>query len=136
MVTRHMRNEGAPEQNIAKMTEIFCTELTHRITRLLAERVDTAAKVEESVKAVVAACVSLHSAELDEDIIGRIITSLHYLKGDTTRDATDSRQISADINTSPTSTQSFIMWSAVMKLSVPMPKQKLQQGELAYSTAM
>ncbi|KAF1358002.1 hypothetical protein EJ07DRAFT_180179 [Lizonia empirigonia] len=76
VVTQHMRNEGAPEENILKMTDIFRSEMIHRVTWMLAEYLDTPPKVEASVKSIVAASASLHGAKIGEDVLGHVLQSL------------------------------------------------------------
>lgn len=80
VVTQHMRNEHAPEQNIIKMTEIFRSEMVHRLTWMLAEYLDTPVKVEASAKVIMAASASLHGEKIGEDVLGHVITSLHKLR--------------------------------------------------------
>lgn len=80
VVTQHMRNEGAPEENILKMTDIFRSEMIHRVTWMLAEYLDTPPKVEASVKSIVAASASLHGAKIGEDVLGDVLQSLRMLR--------------------------------------------------------
>lgn len=80
VITQHMRNEHAPEQNIDKMAQIFRSEMIHRVTWMLAEHLDSPIKVESSVKAIMAASASLHGASIGEDVLSDIIASLSKLK--------------------------------------------------------
>ena len=104
VVTQHMRNEGAPERNIAKMTEIFRSEMFHRVNWMLAEYLDTPAKVEASVKAVIAASASLHGAKIGDDILGHIIASLQGLREEMPYLSTERLADSTDIETMMSST--------------------------------
>lgn len=81
MITRHMRNEGAPEQNIAKMIDVFQSELTSHISKMWAVRLDTAEKVEASVKAMVAAIASLHGT--GKEVLDQVIVGLQRMKAET-----------------------------------------------------
>ncbi|KAF3005827.1 hypothetical protein E8E13_008316 [Curvularia kusanoi] len=80
VVTQHMRNEGAPDQNIVRMTDIFRSEMIHRVNWMLAEYLDTPEKVEASVKAIIAASASLHGARIGDDILGHVLASLQSLR--------------------------------------------------------
>ncbi|KAJ8108005.1 hypothetical protein OPT61_g8476 [Boeremia exigua] len=71
VVTQHMRNEGAPEHNIAHMTKIFQSEMIQRVTSMLATYVDTQAGANPLTKAVMAAS-NIHRAEVDEDVLNDI----------------------------------------------------------------
>jgi hypothetical protein len=104
VVTQHMRNEGAPEHNIAKMTEIFRSEMCHRVNWMLAEYLDTPPKVEASVKAVIAASASLHGAKIGDDILGHVITSLQSLRENIPHSSTEILAGSTDIETMTSST--------------------------------
>jgi len=75
VLERHMREEGAPEDNIKKMTEIFLAEMVHRTTWMLAEYLDTPEKVQTGVTAVIAASESLHG-DIGPDIRSTIAASL------------------------------------------------------------
>lgn len=104
VVTQHMRNESAPEHNIEKMTEIFRSEMSHRVNWMLAEYLDTPAKVEASVKAVIAASASLHGAKIGDDILGHIIASLQSLRENIPHSSTEMLAGSTDIKTMTSST--------------------------------
>jgi hypothetical protein len=104
VVTQHMRNEGAPEHNIAKMTEIFRSEMCHRVNWILAEYLDTPAKVEASVRAVIAASASLHGAKIGDDILGHIIDSLQGLRKHIPHSSTEMLADSTDIETGKSGT--------------------------------
>lgn len=67
VVTQHMQAQNAPEQNITKMTDVFRSEMIQRVTWMLAEYLDTPAKAEASVKAIVAANASLHGVKIGEE---------------------------------------------------------------------
>lgn len=105
VVTQHMRNEGAPEHNIAKMTEIFRSEVFHLVDWMLTEYLDTLAKVEVSVQAVIAASASLHGEKIGDDILGHIITSLQSLREDVPHLSTEKLADSTDMDTMTSSTR-------------------------------
>ncbi|KAG9197305.1 hypothetical protein G6514_001903 [Epicoccum nigrum] len=105
VVTQHMRNEGAPEHKIAKMTKIFWSEMFHRVNWMLAEYLDTPAKVEASVKAVIAASASLHDEKIADDILGHIITSLQSLREDIPHLSMEKLADSTDMDTMTSSTR-------------------------------
>ncbi|KAJ4346289.1 hypothetical protein N0V95_005499 [Ascochyta clinopodiicola] len=104
VVTQHMRNEDAPESNIAQMTEIFRSEMIHRVTWMLAEYLDTPNKVEASVKAIMAASASLHGARIGTDVLGDITTSLQRLREWAPDNSTEQLSNSTDMETLPFST--------------------------------
>ncbi|KAH6612727.1 hypothetical protein C7974DRAFT_84404 [Boeremia exigua] len=80
VVTQHMRDQDAPEQNIVKMADIFRAEMIHRVTWMLAEYLDSAGRVESSVKAIMAASASLHGAKIGEDVLSGVTESLSKLR--------------------------------------------------------
>ncbi|KAG9196260.1 hypothetical protein G6011_01381 [Alternaria panax] len=102
VLERHMREEKAPKENIQRMSEIFRTETTQRIACMLAEYLETPAKVEMMVRAAVAASAKLHGSDLGEDILGHMITSLLQLKAIASENSTgwlansDDMQVSID----------------------------------------
>ena len=104
VVTQHMRNESAPEHNIEKMTEIFRSEMSHRVNWMLAEYLDTPAKVEASVKTVIAASASLHGAKIGDDILGHVIASLQSLRENVPHSSTEMLADSTDIKAMTSST--------------------------------
>lgn len=80
VLEQHMREERAPQENIERMHEVFGAEMIHRVTWMLAEYLDTPAKVETGVQAVVAASASLHGDRLGHDILGDVTASLSRLR--------------------------------------------------------
>lgn len=99
VVTQHMRSEDAPEENITKMKEIFRSEMIHRVTWMLAEYLDTPAKVEASVKAIMAASASLHGAKIGEDVLGDVTMSLDALRENLPDNSTEQLANSTDMET-------------------------------------
>lgn len=71
-----MREENAPEENITKMIEIYHGEMIHRVTWMLAEYLNTPAKVEKGVASIITASSSLH-AEVSGDALGNVAPSLN-----------------------------------------------------------
>jgi hypothetical protein len=61
MIEQHMREEDAPPENIARMTELFHPELVDRMTTMLAEYLDTPAKVKNCIQSIVTATSNLHT---------------------------------------------------------------------------
>jgi hypothetical protein len=66
MVEQHMREEDAPPENIARMTELFHPELVERMTAMLAEYLDTPAKVKSCIQSIVTATSNLPT-EIGDD---------------------------------------------------------------------
>lgn len=99
VVTQHMRSEDAPEENITKMKEIFRSEMIHRVTWMLAEYLDTPAKVEASVKAIMAASASLHGVKIGEDVLGDVAMSLDALRENLPGNSTERLAYSTDMET-------------------------------------
>lgn len=60
VLEQHMREMKAPEENIGRISEIFRTEMTQRITFMLAEYLDMPAKFESITRALVVASAKLH----------------------------------------------------------------------------
>jgi hypothetical protein len=87
ILERHMCEEKAPEVNIRRMSEIFRTEMTERVACMLAEYLDTPAKVESTMQATLAASVKFHGDDLGEDILGHTITSLLQFKAKALKDS-------------------------------------------------
>lgn len=52
VIERHMREENAPEENIAKMTEIYRLEMIARVSWMLAGFLDTPEKVQRGIEAM------------------------------------------------------------------------------------
>lgn len=80
IVTQHMRDEEAAEDNIAKTAEILRSGIFHRVTWILAEYLDAPLKVGASIKAITAASASLHDDEIGEDVLVTMISSLQKLR--------------------------------------------------------
>lgn len=99
VVTQHMQNEGASQENIFKMTKIFLSEMIHRVTWMLAEYLDTPARVEASVKAVMAASASLHGGKIGEDVLGKVTASLDKLREQFPHNSTEGLANSTDVDT-------------------------------------
>jgi hypothetical protein len=99
IVTQHMRDEEAPEDNIIRTTDIFRSEMFHRVTCMLAEYLDTPGKVEASMKAIMAASASLHGAKVGEDVLGNVIASLQKLGEQLPDSSTEKLQDSIDMET-------------------------------------
>jgi hypothetical protein len=99
VVTRHMHSEKACEQNIAKMKDLFRSEIIHRVTWMLAEYLDAPSKVEASVKAIMAASASLHGDKIGEDVLGDITKSLCKLRKQFSGDSTRRLAINTDMET-------------------------------------
>ncbi|KAF1846032.1 uncharacterized protein K460DRAFT_119179 [Cucurbitaria berberidis CBS 394.84] len=88
VVYQHMQEENASEENIARMKDIFRSEMMHRITWMLAEYMDSPARVEAGVQSMIAASAKLHGDKLGNDVLGDIITSLHRLREHVPDDST------------------------------------------------
>lgn len=97
VVTQHMRNEDAPEPNIAKMTGVFRSEMIHRIVWMLAEYLDTPEKVEASVKAIMAASATLHGMKISEGVLDDVTSSLNNLRDQVPSGSTERLANSTDI---------------------------------------
>jgi hypothetical protein len=80
VVQQHMREQNAPKGNIEKMSEIFRSEMVHRLVWMLAEHLNDTSKVEAVVKSVTAASAALHSHNIGPDILNNVITSLQRLR--------------------------------------------------------
>ena len=81
VLEQHMREENAPTDNIERMTGIFQSEMIQHVTSILAEHLDTPAKVDSAVRAIVAGSAQLYGEQdLGEDILGHISDSLLRLK--------------------------------------------------------
>ncbi|KAI4915434.1 uncharacterized protein J4E92_009388 [Alternaria infectoria] len=76
VLEQHMREENAPEENIRRMTEMFRAEMTQRMVSMLADNLDTAAKVDSVLKAMLTASAKAHGDDLGEDILGYVTASL------------------------------------------------------------
>ncbi|KAI4944676.1 hypothetical protein J4E91_008681 [Alternaria rosae] len=80
VLEQHMREEKVPEQNIEMMSEIFRAEMEQRMASMLAEHLDTAAKVDSVLKIMLSASAKAHGNNLGDDILGYVIASLLKLK--------------------------------------------------------
>jgi hypothetical protein len=89
VLERHMREERAPEENIRRMSEIFRTQMSQRVACMLAEYLDTPARIESMMRATVATSARLHGDDLGEDILGYMITSLIQLKAKASGNSTE-----------------------------------------------
>ncbi|CAA9962237.1 hypothetical protein PTMSG1_05613 [Pyrenophora teres f. maculata] len=90
VLEQHMREEKAPTANIQRMTEVFQSEMVQRLISMLAEHLDTPAKIGLAVHAIVAATARLHGErKLGEDILGHVSTSFLQLKDRAPRDSTE-----------------------------------------------
>jgi hypothetical protein len=67
-----MRQEKTPEENIHRMCEIFRAEMAQRVAWMLAQYVDTPAKVVAAVRDTVVACARLHGETVGEDVLGDV----------------------------------------------------------------
>jgi hypothetical protein len=74
MVQKHMKEQKAPAENIAKMMEAFRPETMHRIIGMLAEYLDSPSKVRDCIQSIIAASSSLH-VEVRADQFEDILTS-------------------------------------------------------------
>jgi hypothetical protein len=80
VLQQHMREEKAPEENIQRMREAFCSEMAQRVTWMLAAYLDTPAKVKSAMRATIEASATLHGEALGDDILGEVTHSLLRLK--------------------------------------------------------
>lgn len=81
VLEQHMLEENAPTDNVRRMRGIFESEMIRRVTSILAEHLDTLAKVDSAVCAIVAGSAQLHGEQgLGEDILGHVSASLLRLK--------------------------------------------------------
>jgi hypothetical protein len=80
VVQQHMHEHNAPKENIEKMTEMFRSEMIHRLVWMLAEHLDDTSKIEAVVKSVTAASAALDSDKIGPDILNNVITSLQRLR--------------------------------------------------------
>jgi hypothetical protein len=71
-----MLQEKAPEENIQRMAEMLRTEMAQRVTWMLAEYLDTPAKVKSAMQATPAASASLHGEAIGDDVLGDVTNSL------------------------------------------------------------
>jgi len=124
VLERHMREEHAPEENIRRMSEIFRNEMIQRVTCLLAESLDTPAKVESMMRATIAASAKLHRDDLGEDILGHIITRLLQVKAKASENSTEWLASSDDVQGSAGSDGDLSTGSASDKESLPPEKKK------------
>ncbi|KAF1920267.1 hypothetical protein BDU57DRAFT_508461 [Ampelomyces quisqualis] len=86
LLEKHMQAEKAPPANIARMIEVYRAEMIHRASQMLAEYLDTPAKVQLAVESVIGASSSLYM-HLGGNIIQDIATGLeqtaHRQRADT-----------------------------------------------------
>lgn len=76
VLEQHMREEQAPEKNIRRMSEIFGNEMTKRMVSMIAENLDTAAKVDAVLKAILSTSTRAHGDKLGEDIVDYVTARL------------------------------------------------------------
>ena len=76
VLEQHMREEKAPEQNIQRMSEIFQAEMEQRMASMLAERLNTAAKVDSAVRTILSASARAHGDNLGKNILGYVTAGL------------------------------------------------------------
>jgi len=77
---QHMREEKAPEGNILRMEEVFQSEMEQRIASMLAEHLDTAAKINLVLKTILSTSARAHGGDIGDDILGHVTASLLELK--------------------------------------------------------
>jgi hypothetical protein len=77
VVKQHMREGKAPEESIARMTDTYGMEMVQRITEMLAEYLDTPAKVESAVNSIIATSSNLH-IEVGDEVSANIARSLAH----------------------------------------------------------
>ena len=82
ILEQHMREENAPAANIRKITTLFQSEMVQRISAMVAEHLDTPAKVTSTstVQATITASARAHSESLGGNIIDHVTASLLRLK--------------------------------------------------------
>lgn len=107
VVAQHMREEGASKHNISKMAEIFHSEMLQCIMWMLAEYLDTSAKVEASVNAIMAATASRHGAKTGESLLGHVIASLQSLREGLSQKSTTGLADNTETQTLTFDTHSF-----------------------------
>ncbi|KAI4662149.1 uncharacterized protein J4E88_010939 [Alternaria novae-zelandiae] len=89
VLEQHMREEKAPERNIERMSEIFQSEMEQRMASMLAEHLDTAAKIDSVMRTVLSASARAHGDKLGEDILGYVTDSLLKLKAKASEHSTE-----------------------------------------------
>ncbi|KAH6866496.1 hypothetical protein BKA58DRAFT_460211, partial [Alternaria rosae] len=86
---QHMREEHAPEKNIRRMSEIFGNEMTKRMVSMIAENLDTAAKVDAVLKAMLSTSARAHGDKLGEDIVDYVTARLLRMKAKAPKRSTE-----------------------------------------------
>jgi hypothetical protein len=77
VVKQHMREGKAPDESIARMAVTYGMEMVHRITEMLAEYLDTPAKVESAIKSIIATSSNLH-IKVGDEVFADIARSLAH----------------------------------------------------------
>lgn len=83
-----MRQENAPKENIERMIDVFRAEMIYRTTWMLAEYLDTPARIEAALQSVLAASARVHGDKLGRDVLGNVTTSFNRLRGRLHEDST------------------------------------------------
>ncbi|KAI4681320.1 uncharacterized protein J4E84_007556 [Alternaria hordeiaustralica] len=89
VLKQHMREEKAPEKNIRRMSEIFGNEMTMRMASMVAEDLDTAAKIDAVLKAMLSTSARAHGDKIGEDILDHVIASLFRMKAKAPKRSTE-----------------------------------------------
>ncbi|KAI4912988.1 hypothetical protein J4E85_010963 [Alternaria conjuncta] len=76
VLEQHMREEKAPEDNIKRMKEVFRSEMEQRMVSMIAEHLDTAAKVDSVLRRILSASARAHGDNLGKNILGYITAGL------------------------------------------------------------
>jgi hypothetical protein len=75
VANQHMLENKAPEGSISRMTETYGMEMVRCITQMLANYLDTPAKIKSAIKSIIEASSNLH-IDVEDDVLDKIATSL------------------------------------------------------------
>jgi hypothetical protein len=100
VLKQHMQEENAPAENIAKMTEVFRSEMIQRVAYMLAAYLDTPAKVGAGVRSVIEASAEMHS-QLRDDLRNVVKASLDHQQSIADDEFEDNAEHFTDVEPSP-----------------------------------
>tara|TARA_R110002003_G_scaffold384_4_gene19301 strand:+ start:41867 stop:43171 length:1305 start_codon:yes stop_codon:yes gene_type:complete len=100
VLKQHMQEENAPAENIAKMTEVFRSEMIQRVACMLAAYLDTPAKVGAGVRSVIEASAEMHS-QLGDDLRNVVKASLDAQQSIADNEVEDDADHFSDVEPSP-----------------------------------
>ncbi|KAF2109107.1 hypothetical protein BDV96DRAFT_605180 [Lophiotrema nucula] len=93
VVEAHMREAGASDAAIAKMNNVFESEMIHRLAWMLAEYLDTPRKIEKGISTLASASNRLQGNKIDHRVLDQIISGFTQLRD---KIAADQRQHSRE----------------------------------------